>query len=433
MSKTLKLLLILTILTSCSIHESAKFWKKKEITPAQKEESIQVFKKKESIKVEFNQNLKINFSQKPIDNSFINNLTNNNGRVNYIGNLKNISKYKFSKIKYFYKYEPEPSFNESNIIFFDKKGSILNFDNSSKLKWKKNYYSKLEQKQNTILFFANNKNLVIVVDNISKFYALDINTGELLWSKKNSAPFNSQIKIYKDKFFVIDYDNILRAYSINNGEEIWNIKTEKSLTRSLKKLSIVIVDEKIYFNNSMGDISSVDINSGELIWQTPTQSNQVFDQSYFLKVSDIIADKNALFFSNNKNEFYSLDIQTGSLIWKQEINSDLRPTIVDDYLLTVSTDGYLIVIEKKSGNIIRVNDIFNSIKPKKRSIVKPVGFIVGIDNIYLTTNLGRLLVIDIVTGKTKSTIKVDNNKISRPIVVNQDLFIITDNSIIKLN
>ena len=196
---------------------------------------------------------------------------------------------------------------------------------------------------------------------------------------------------------------------------------------------MVIVDEKIYFNNSMGDISSIDINSGELIWQTPTQSNLVFDQSFFLKTSDIISDKNALYFSNNKNEFYSLDIQTGSLIWKQEIDSDLRPTVIGDYVLTVSTDGYLIIIEKKSGNIIRINDVFNSIKPKKRSIVKPVGFIVGIDNLYLTTNQGRLLVIDIVTGKTKSTIKVDNNKISRPIVVNQDLFIITDNSIIKLN
>ena len=420
-------------MSSCSLHEGAKFWNKKEITPAQKDESIQIFKKTEAIKLEFNKDLKINFLQKPINNSFINNLTNNNGRVNYIGNLENISKYKFSKVKYFYKYEPEPSFNDNNIIFFDNKGSILNFDNNSKLKWKKNYYSKLEKKQNTILFFANNKSFLIVADNISKFYALDINTGELLWSKKNSAPFNSQIKIYKDKFFVIDFDNILRAYSINNGKEIWKIKTEKSLTRSLKKLSMVIVDEKIYFNNSMGDISSIDINSGELIWQTPTQSNLVFDQSFFLKTSDIISDKNALYFSNNKNEFYSLDIQTGSLIWKQEIDSDLRPTVIGDYVLTVSTDGYLIIIEKKSGNIIRINDVFNSIKPKKRSIVKPVGFIVGIDNLYLTTNQGRLLVIDIVTGKTKSTIKVDNNKISRPIVVNQDLFIITDNSIIKLN
>ena len=38
---------------------------------------------------------------------------------------------------------------------------------------------------------------------------LDIKSGNLIWSKNNLAPFNSQIKIYKDKFFIIDFSNIL--------------------------------------------------------------------------------------------------------------------------------------------------------------------------------------------------------------------------------
>ena len=119
---------------------------------------------------------------------------------------------------------------------------------------------------------------IIVADNISKYYALDIKTGSVLWSKNNTAPFNSQIKIYKDKFFIIDFENILRAYSIADGREIWNIKTENSLIRSQKKLSLVIVKGKIYFNNSLGDINAVEIESGELIWQRPTQSTLTYDE-----------------------------------------------------------------------------------------------------------------------------------------------------------
>jgi len=112
------------------------------------------------------------------------------------------------------------------------------------LLWKENYYSKSEKKQNPILFFANNKNTLIVADNIAKFYALNINTGKLLWTKNNIAPFNSQLKIHKNLFFVIDYKNTLRAYSTKNGNEIWNIKTQNSLIRSQKKLSMVIIGEK---------------------------------------------------------------------------------------------------------------------------------------------------------------------------------------------
>ena len=44
-------------------------------------------------------------------------------------NLKNISKYKFSKIKNFYENNPEILLNENYIIFFENKGSILKFDN----------------------------------------------------------------------------------------------------------------------------------------------------------------------------------------------------------------------------------------------------------------------------------------------------------------
>ena len=57
----------------------------------------------------------------------------------------------------------------------------------------------------------------------------------------------------------------------------------------------------------------------------------------------------------------------------------------------------------------------------------------GIDKIYLTTSNGRLLVIDISNGRVRSILKIDNKKISRPFVLNQNLFIVEKSSIIKLN
>ena len=428
----LKILLIFICLTSCSFNKNSKFWTKSE--KIEKIKNVEkIFVKEKILNREFNPSLKISLYTKAIDKSFFNNYDNNNGRINYDGDLKSISRFKFSKIDNFYQYDPIILFDNSNVIFFDNKGTILKFDQDSRLIWKKNYYSKSQKKQKPILLFGSNEKTLIVADNIAKYYALDINTGELLWSKNNVVPFNSQLKTYKNKFFIIDFENTLRSYSIKNGAEIWNIRTESSLIRSQKKLSIVILNKKIYFNNSLGDLSAVDIESGELLWQSPTQSSLVYIDGFFLKTSDIIADKNNLYFSNNKNEFFSIDINNGTLNWKQKINSNLRPTLIDNYIFTVSLEGYLIVMEKLSGNIIRSTDIFKNFKPKKRSKIQPVGFIVGVNNIYLTTDNGRLLVIDITTGTTSSILKIDNDKISRPFVLNKNLYIIKDNSIIKLN
>jgi len=430
------LFLIVLFIVNCSFDKKTGFWTKtKKITEAEKIEYKikEVFVEEKAFEKELNSNLKINLSAKLINQSFINNFDNNNGRVNYNGNLKNISRYKFSKIEDFNEFEPEIVFNKDNIIFFDNKGTILKFSSSSKLLWKKNYYSKSEKKLNPILFLASNNNTLIVADNVSKYYAIDINSGELLWTKNNSSPFNSQVKIFKDKFFVIDFENVLKCFSLSDGKEIWKVKTEKSFIKSQKKLSLIIINDVVYFNNSVGDISAVNINNGNLLWQTPTRSSTVIDSNIFLKTSDLIADINTILFSNNQNEFYSLDLATGVLNWKQKINSSLRPTLIDNLIFSVSQEGFLFVIEKNSGNIIRVTDIFNRFKIKKRPKIKPVGFIVGSENIYLTTNHGKLIIIDVLTGKPTSILKIDNDKISRPFVLNQNLYIIKENSVIRLN
>jgi len=433
-NKILYLFIILVLFTNCSLNKNSKFWtNSKKVQNEIKDDYEEVFPTEKTLRAEFNSKLKIKLNSKPINSQSINNNINNLGRMNFDGDLKKSSRYKFSKIDNFSQYQPEISFQKNSIIFFDNKGSILRFNDESKLVWKKNYYSKSEKKLNPSLEFANDGKFLIVADNIAKYYMLNIQNGNLAWSKKSIAPFNSQIKIYRDKFFIIDLSNTLRCFSIKDGNEIWNVKTENSLIRSQKKLSMVIVDEKIYFNNSVGDISAVDINKGELLWQLPTQSSLIYESAFSLETSDIITDKVSLFFSNNKNESYSIDIATGSFNWKNKINSNLRSTLIGDYIISISLEGYLIILEKNTGNIIRVTDIFKNFKVKKRLNIKPTGFIVGLDKIYLSTSNGRLLIIDITSGQTMSVLKIDNQSISKPFVQNKNLFLIKDNAIIKLN
>ena len=434
MNKILGILLIFLLITNCSLDKKSGLWSENSKIDIEKDLIItELFEDEKIFSKEFNSNIKIKLKSSLTNNNFTNNLSNNNGRVNYNGSLENISRYKYSSIDNFDQFEPEIVFDNNNVIFFDNKASILKFDEFSKLIWKVNYYQKAEKKLKPMLTFANDQNILIVADNIAKYYALDIKTGKLLWTKNNSAPFNSQIKIYKNKFFLTDFENILRCYSIKDGKELWNVKTDTAFIKSQKKLSIIIFEEKIFFNNSIGDISSVDVNTGKLLWQIPTQDSSIYESAFQLKTSDLIVSNKSILFSNNKNEFFSIDINTGTLNWKQKINSIVRPTAIDNIVFTVSNEGFLAIVESKTGNIVRITNIFDRIKEKKRSKIIPVGFIVGEKNIYLTTNNGRLIIVDISTGKSSSILKIDNEKISRPFILNKNLFIIKDNAIIKIN
>ncbi len=434
MNKIIIFIIYAIFIASCSLNKNSKFWSATQNIPKEQQSNFKkIFVEEEIVGKELNTNVLINLGNMIDNDPKISHYFNNDGRLNYNGLLKKSSRYKFSKIKKFHQFEPIISFDGQNIIFFDNKGSILKFNQESKLIWKKNYYSKLEKKLKPILQFANDGNILLVADNIAKYFALDLKSGQILWSKNNLAPFNSQIKIHNNKFFIIDFSNTLRCFSLKDGNELWNVKTENSLIKSQKKLSMVIVNDLLYFKNSIGDISAVDIKEGELIWQLPTQNSMIYEAAFSLETSDLITDGNTLFFSNNKNQFFSIDLETGGFNWENKVNSNLRPSLIGNYIFTVSLEGYLIVIEKKTGNIIRVTDIFRNFKKKIREKIQPVGFVVGFKNIYLTTDSGRLLVIDIKSGKTSSILKIDSDKISRPFILNKNLFVVKDNAIIKLD
>ena len=75
----------------------------------------------------------------------------------------------------------KPAFLKDGIIFFNKKGTIIRFNENQKVVWKKNYYSKGEKKLQPKLNFLLNNNTILVTDSVAKLYSVDLSTGELKW------------------------------------------------------------------------------------------------------------------------------------------------------------------------------------------------------------------------------------------------------------
>ena len=236
MIKYLFLLILVFLLNNCSFDTKSGIWtQEKKITKSIKKDVQKLFEKKNLNEDEFNKNLILKISIKYTNNYDAGN--NDIGIFDIDLKLNKISKYKFSKIKYFDQFEPELVFLNNDLIFFDNKGSIIRFSNDSKIIWKKNYYNKYEKKLSPILSLASNENLLLVTDSISKFYLMDINSGKLLWSKDHKTNFISDIKIDDDRFYVLDANNSFLCFSIINGEKLWEFQTEQKLINSQKNFN----------------------------------------------------------------------------------------------------------------------------------------------------------------------------------------------------
>mgnify|MGYP003320015111 CR=1 FL=1 len=72
-------------------------------------------------------------------------------------------------------------------------------------------------------------------------------------------------------------------------------------------------------------------------------------------------------------------------------------------------------------------------KLKIRKKIKPIGFSIGNTNLYLTNNDGKMIIVDLNSGKVIDIQKISGNLVSKPFIYNQNLFVIKNGSITQYN
>jgi len=422
-SKFFLYLVLLLFLSNCGFKD-----KKVEENP----NAITLFEKSKPIEQELNPTLNIKISTITKGEPFLSSNSNNSGNLDFNSNFENAFSYKFSTIDQFKFNQPEILFTEDNsLVFFTGKGEIFKTSIDFEEYWKVNHYTKKEKKLKPILYFAQSGTDILVLDNLSKVYSIKLETGELNWTIESKVGFNSNAKIIKNSVVAVDFDNVIRAFSVKDGKELWNFDTDNPFIKSQKKLSLLTKGEVVFFINSIGDVTALNANDGSLVWQTPTQSTLIFQDAFTLENSDIIFANDTIYFSNNRNEFFAIDARSGVLKYKQTINSSLRPTVIEDYVFSISKEGFLFVIDDKTGNVLRITNIFKNIENKKNQI-EPTGFILAQNKVYVSLNNGKLIKLNAVSGNEEGFYKIGKSRINRPNVFDDGMFILKSNAIIKV-
>ena len=148
-------MLAFILLSHCSLDNKTGFWTKSKIEQDRSQDPEEIFKSKRILNKEFNSNLKIKIDTSYNKKSFINNLTNNTGYLNFESDFKEISKFKFKKIKNFDQIYPDLLLSDDNsLTFFDDKGKIIKFSRDSEIIWAKNHYTKREIKQKPSIYLS---------------------------------------------------------------------------------------------------------------------------------------------------------------------------------------------------------------------------------------------------------------------------------------
>ena len=255
----------------------------------------------------------------------------------------------------------------------------------------------------------------------------------MLWVRNYETGMKSNIKIFDKKIFLINEDNKILSLNAKDGSLIWNILSIESFIKSENLLSLAITkDGNLLAITSSANVYKIRANTGDILWSRNTADSLYADATDFFISSEIVINDGKVIFSSGNNT-YLLNSENGQTLWQQEVSSVAAPIISEKNIFIVTENGYLVILEKDTGEIISSTNILKILKKKKQN-TKITGFIMGSNKIYSITLNGFLISSSATSGKTEFYKKIGGTNISPLVISNGKLYILTDKSkILVLN
>ena len=180
---------------------------------------------------------------------------------------------------------------------------------------------------------------VYVGQSTDKFYCINADTGDELWSYiSDSGMYFSAPAFYDEKVY-FQITNELICLNANNGGFIWSYSPCGGWS------SPAVSDGKIYFGSDNNNVYCLNAYTGDMIWNYETGDR--------VKSSPAI-EEGRLYIGSDDSYLYCLDANSGDEIWKFSTGGQIQssPAVSNGKVYIGSADGYMYCIDINDGEEI---------------------------------------------------------------------------------
>lgn len=185
----------------------------------------------------------------------------------------------------------------------------------------------------------------------SNLYALNLNTGELVWKFKTMASIHSSPAYYNNKIIVGSWDSSVYALDASTGDLRWQFETGKDFEQYIwhgVQASPSVENDIVYVGSRDGSVYALNVETGKPIW-----SNDNFERSWM--PSSIAIDENNIYTgSSDAFALFTLKKENGEIQYRTNTKTYTfsTPFVSLEMIYVGTAGGHLIGIDKKTGNIL---------------------------------------------------------------------------------
>lgn len=252
------------------------------------------------------------------------------------------------------------------------------------------------QTKTPILVFKNN---IIFSDDNGTIFSIN-ERGKILWKKNiykktyKKIYKNLTFSIFEGNIYIADNIGFVYSINVNDGSLRW-IRNYQSPFKS----NIKVYDNKIFLINQNNKIFCLKANDGSVIWNVLSISSFIKSQNL---LSLAISKEGDLIAITSSADIYKINLQTGEVLWSRNTAESLYSDATDFFVsseLVISKDKLIF----SSGNNIFSLDLYSGKTNWKQEVSSIAAPIIVNNNIFIVTDYGYFIILDKNTGEIISS------------------------------
>ncbi|MBR1600433.1 MAG: PQQ-binding-like beta-propeller repeat protein [Alphaproteobacteria bacterium] len=264
---------------------------------------------------------------------------------------------------------------------------------------------------------ATDGKIIYVTTGFGSVVAVKAKDGAKVWENSLKTPLRIAPVIAAGKVLVQSADNRFFALDAQTGEILWDYDIAMENTTVVGGASAAYCPklDVIISGFSGGEIQAFNASLGTPLWEDNAVSNRQAYSSTFLhsiKASPVVEDETA-YILGNADVLAALDIRSGNRNWEKEIGGVNTPLLSGNTLFVVSNDNDLLAINKANGDILWSTSIELGGKVNE---VTPFSPILMNNQLVLALSNGRINVYNPKNGQKVNMIDLDEDLNSAPVV-----------------
>ena len=274
-------------------------------------------------------------------------------------------------------------------------------------------------------------NTLVIASAYGFVMAMDATTGAELWRTSTEAPMTGSPTIKDGRVFVSSNNNEVLALDLATGDTLWSDQAIAETARVLGSPSPAAVEDIVVAPYSSGEVIAYLASNGRRLWSEALASVGQFTP--ISSINDIgarpILGGGLVFAASQSGVLAAIDGRTGNRVWQQPIGTIQAPALAGEYLFVVGVDAELACIKAGTGQVVWVRELerYKNTKKQKGRITY-AGPVIANGRILVASSKGELIAFDPQSGDETDRLKLGDPVYIEPIAVQDKLLVLTDDA-----